>query len=91
MDKVVNRINAAIANEEKILIFGDYDCDGICATSILKLFFNSKNYPVFYYIPKRQDGYGLNIDTLEYLVERYLPDLFITVVCGISAVSEVLS
>lgn len=89
MNSAVNRIKSAIANEEKILIYGDYDCDGILATSILKLYFQSIGVDALHYIPSRTDGYGLSIDSLEKIVEEYLPDLIITVDCGITAVEEV--
>lgn len=89
MQKAVERIKSAIENNEKILIFGDYDCDGICATSILKLYFDSLNADCLYHIPRRTDGYGLSVTALEKLIEEHLPDLIVTVDCGISSVEEV--
>lgn len=60
IDKVVLRIKKAIENQEKIFIYGDYDCDGIMATSILVKAFELLDYSVGYYIPSRYlDGYGL--------------------------------
>ncbi|MDD7316915.1 MAG: single-stranded-DNA-specific exonuclease RecJ, partial [Bacillales bacterium] len=62
IDTIRNRIQSAIVNKEQILIYGDYDCDGICSTSIVKRTFDILNYPVKYYIPSRYlDGYGLNV------------------------------
>lgn len=66
IDKVVNRIKLAFKNKEKILIYGDYDCDGIMATSILVKTFDLLNYNVGYYIPSRYlDGYGLNCEKVQ--------------------------
>lgn len=89
MQLAVDRINYALENGEKILVFGDYDCDGICATSILKLFFDSVNADCVYHIPRRSEGYGLSIEALEQLIEEHLPDLIITVDCGITSIAEV--
>jgi len=60
MDAAVNRILYAIKHREKILIFGDYDVDGITATTILLEFFRFIGADVSYYIPHRiNEGYGL--------------------------------
>lgn len=65
MSKIKERIFSAIANHEKIIIYGDYDCDGISATSIMFLTFQILHYPVSYYIPSRYiDGYGLNVSNV---------------------------
>ena len=62
MPKITERIFKAIKNKEKIIVYGDYDCDGISATTIMVKTFELLNYPVSYYIPSRYlDGYGLNI------------------------------
>jgi len=62
MNRVKERIFKAIAEHEKIIIYGDYDCDGISATSIMVQTFQILHYPVSYYIPSRYiDGYGLNV------------------------------
>ena len=79
---------AAIEKGEKILIFGDYDCDGICAISILMLALRGRA-EADYFIPNRQtDGYGMNIPALERIIAHRRPDLVITVDCGITAVKE---
>lgn len=86
--EATKRIELAIENNERILIYGDYDCDGICATAILYKFLLTKNVEVAYYIPDRiQDGYGLSQEVLERIVEdsTFNPDLIITVDCGISS------
>ncbi|MBQ9458202.1 MAG: DHH family phosphoesterase [Bacilli bacterium] len=58
-----DRIEEAIAHQEKILIYGDYDCDGVMATSILSYCFRKKSYPAATFIPSRYiDGYGLTME-----------------------------
>ncbi len=89
MTDAVNRIKIAIENHEKILIFGDYDCDGITAVAILKLYLESEGAAPLHYIPSRSNGYGLSFDALEMLANEYYPDLIITVDCGITAIEEV--
>ncbi|MBR2989009.1 MAG: DHH family phosphoesterase, partial [Clostridia bacterium] len=90
MDKAVQRLNQAIENGEKIIVYGDYDADGICASSILSLYLSSRGLDVLVHIPNRiGDGYGLNIDTLTRLIENEIPDLILTCDCGISCAKEV--
>jgi len=85
MDKAVKRIVAAKELNEKVVIYGDYDVDGITATSILYLFLGSIGLDVSYYIPDRIDeGYGISEAAVEYLCENRF-DLMITVDCGITA------
>ncbi|MCR4725741.1 MAG: single-stranded-DNA-specific exonuclease RecJ [Clostridia bacterium] len=89
MKEVVARIREAIAGKEKIVVYGDYDCDGIMATSILSGYLSSIGADVEYYIPNRfENGYGLNVEALEEIAETYFPDLIITVDCGTSSVKE---
>ena len=66
MAKIKERIFKAINNKEKVIVYGDYDCDGICSTSIMVRTFEMLNYPVSYYIPIRySDGYGLSVTNVE--------------------------
>ncbi|MEG1862066.1 MAG: single-stranded-DNA-specific exonuclease RecJ [Oscillospiraceae bacterium] len=89
MDKAVERIHSAIENEEKIVIYGDYDVDGVCATATLFSHLENAGANVFYKLPNREsEGYGLNAKVLEGLAKKGV-DLVITVDNGISAVSEV--
>ena len=85
MDQAVNRIIEAIGHQEKIVIYGDYDVDGITATSIMYRCLYSLHAKVGYYIPQREvEGYGLNKKALDKLAcEGY--SLLITVDCGISS------
>lgn len=89
MEKAVDRIIKAIENNEKIVIFGDYDVDGITSITVLKKFLLDRNANVSQYIPNRLfEGYGLNKDAIAKIVEDKF-DLMITVDCGISGVEEV--
>lgn len=85
MEKAITQIKEAIAQNKKIAIVGDYDCDGILATSLLYKAFLMLDYPVGYYIPNRfHDGYGLNKNIVDRLVAKDY-QLIITVDNGINA------
>lgn len=88
MDVAVERIRKAMSASEKIMIYGDYDVDGISASSILQLYFKEIGYPVSFYVPDRKrEGYGLNKEALEKIFREGV-SLVITVDCGISAMEE---
>ncbi len=90
MQKAVERITKAIDNKEKILIYGDFDADGITSTSLLYKTFNYLGANVEYFIPSRElDGHGLNSKALVKLMVKVKPSLIITVDCGISNIDEV--
>ena len=84
MDKAVERIKIALTENQNILIFGDYDADGICATSILYYCLKSFGINARYDIPEREDGYGINYDKICKLHTEKPIDLLITVDCGVS-------
>src|SRR6056297_2367486 len=87
--KAINRILQAIENDEKILVYGDYDVDGTTATSILLLGLQELDANIEFYIPNRMiEGYGLSAEGNTTIIEREI-DLVITVDCGINAVEEV--
>ena len=89
MKKAVDRILLAIDRKEKIIIYGDYDADGITSITVLKSFFNDIGVEVGQYIPNRLDeGYGLNNNAIKKIAEEG-NQLMITVDCGISAVNEI--
>ena len=89
MDKAVRRIWQAIENDEKIVVYGDYDVDGVCATATLFTYLESVGANVFYKLPNREnEGYGLNSSVLAKLKEKGV-SLVITVDNGISAINEV--
>lgn len=89
MEKACNRIKSAIDNNEKIVIYGDYDADGVTSVSILYLFLSELGADVSYYIPDRlTEGYGLNIKAVNKL-SKSGTKLIITVDCGIVSSGEV--
>ena len=84
-DMALDRIFEAIENQEKICIYGDYDCDGILATTILVQAFLELGVQVGYHIPDRfSDGYGLNVHRVEQMAEKGY-SLIITVDNGVKA------
>jgi single-stranded-DNA-specific exonuclease len=85
MDKVVKRVNDAIAQNEKILIFGDYDADGVSSTTVMMKALLEKGANVDYYIPNRfTEGYGPNEKAFRWAKDAEY-SLIITVDTGISA------
>ena len=89
MEKAIERIIKAIENKEKIIIYGDYDVDGITSVTVLKSFLEERGIHVSEYIPNRlEEGYGLNKKAVEYIAKQG-NQLMITVDCGISAIEEV--
>ena len=88
MDKAAGRVGLAMANGEKIAVFGDYDVDGITSTCLLTDFLRSHGANVVSYIPGRlEEGYGLNTIAIHQLHAEGV-NLIITVDCGITAVAE---
>ena len=89
MEIAVPRIINAIENKEKIVIYGDYDVDGITSISVLKKFLEDRGLEVSEHIPNRLDeGYGLNKEAIDEINESGCK-LMITVDCGISGLEEV--
>ena len=89
MEIAVDRIIRAIDNNEKIIIFGDYDVDGITSITVLKSFLEERGISVGQYIPNRlEEGYGLNKPAIDQIVKDNY-DLMITVDCGISGIEEI--
>ena len=89
MDKAAARIPRAVANMEKIAVYGDYDADGVTSTAMLYSYLETRGADVIFYIPQREgEGYGMNIGAVEYLKEQGV-SLIVTVDNGISSVQEV--
>lgn len=89
MEIAVNRILKAMKNKEKIIIYGDYDVDGITSITVLKSFLKDRGIDVDQYIPNRlEEGYGLNNPAVKKIAEQGY-DLMITVDCGISGIEEI--
>ena len=89
MKKAVDRIIQAIEKKEKVIIYGDYDADGITSITVLKMFLEERGIKVGYYIPNRlNEGYGLNNKAIE-TIQKEGYTLMITVDCGISGIEEI--
>lgn len=85
----ITRIKTAIEKKEKVIIYGDYDVDGISSITVLKQFLESVGLFADYYIPNRlSEGYGLNREAIEEFAKKEYK-LMITVDCGISGQMEV--
>ena len=88
MDKAAARVQQAIANGERIAVFGDYDVDGITSTCLLTDFLTRQGADCTWYIPARlEEGYGLNETAIRNLHDLGI-NLIITVDCGITALEE---
>lgn len=85
MDKAIDRIEKAITQQEKILIYGDYDVDGTTAVSVVYSFFRNVYGSIQYYIPDRYtEGYGISFQGIDYASEENVT-LIIALDCGIKA------
>ena len=89
MKEAKELITRARDEEWRVAIFGDYDADGIGALAILSRALKEFGIEPYLYVPERTDGYGLSIPAIDKIFDEFLPDLFITVDCGISAANEV--
>ena len=88
MEEAVERIDRAIRQAEQIAVYGDYDVDGVTATSLMVQVLRSLGGEVRPYIPDRfEEGYGLNIAALDLLAEEGV-QLIVTVDCGIRSLAE---
>ncbi len=79
------------AREEgwRVAVFGDYDADGIGACAIMRRALSMYGIEPFLYIPEREEGYGMSVSAIDAIFDEFLPDLIITVDCGISNRREV--
>ena len=88
MEKVVARIDKARKNDEMVVVFGDYDADGITSSAIIKQTLDLLEINSFVYIPdKRTEGYGMNVEAIEKFAQKKVA-LIITVDCGITNIIE---
>ncbi len=89
MKKAVQRIAKAMDNKEKVVVYGDYDVDGVTSTVTLIRGFREIGFELDYYIPNRfVDGYGVNKKAIKHLIDEGV-DLIITVDCGITSFAEI--
>lgn len=89
MAKAVRRILESAKNQERLMIYGDYDADGVCASVLLYNAFKKLGIPTEVYLPHREkEGYGLNQKACDYIIKQGV-SLVVTVDCGISNRDEV--
>ncbi len=89
MDKVVARIRKAQRNKERVLVFGDYDVDGVTSSALLNTVLSQMGVDVLHHIPHRvDDGYGLNVG-VGLRAKKENVSLLICIDCGITAKQEV--
>ncbi len=87
MDKAVERLNKAMGKKERIMVYGDYDVDGVTAVALVYKYL--QNYYIEYYIPTRYDeGYGISLRSIDYAAEQGVK-LIIILDCGIKAIDEI--
>ena len=90
VDAAVARIRRAIEGRERIVVYGDYDVDGVTATALLSRVLERLGADVSFFIPNRfSDGYGLHLDCIRELKAGRDPGLIISVDCGVRSVAEV--
>ncbi len=87
LKKAISRIKKAVKNNHKIIIYGDYDTDGVCATAILWEAIYKLGANVMPFIPKRKEGYGMKVTRLEQMAKEGV-NLIITVDQGIVAIKQ---
>lgn len=89
MDAAIDRVDLAIKNDEKVLIYGDYDVDGTTAVSIVYSFLKDHVRQIAYYIPDRyKEGYGISVTGIDYAAENGY-SLVIALDCGIKATDKI--
>ncbi len=89
LDKAIEIIHRAVIEEKKIIVFGDYDVDGVTSSVILVQLLQKYGADVDVFIPSRfNEGYGLSFDAIANVLEAH-PNVIITVDCGVRSVSEV--
>lgn len=89
MDKAVNRLNRAMGAKERIMIYGDYDVDGVTAVALVYKYLQNYYSNIEYYIPTRyEEGYGISRKSIDYAAENDI-SLVIVLDCGIKAIEEI--
>lgn len=89
MEKAVDRLDKAIENKEKVIVYGDYDVDGTTSVALMYLFLKQRIQDIEYYIPDRySEGYGISPKSIDYAVEKGVT-LIVALDCGIKAVEKI--
>lgn len=89
MREAVGLITTARDEDWSVVVFGDYDADGICASTVMGKALREFGIDPVVIVPERSNGYGLSEKIIDDIFDEYFPQLFITVDCGISCASEV--
>ena len=90
VDEAVARIRRGIGQHERMVVYGDYDVDGVTATALLVRTLEKLGADVSFFIPNRfSDGYGLHLDCIQELKASRDPQLLISVDCGVRSLAEV--
>ena len=89
MEKAVNRLNKAMGSKEKIMVYGDYDVDGVTAVALVYKYLQNYYSNIEYYIPTRyEEGYGISKKSIDYAADNDIK-LIIVLDCGIKAIDEI--
>ena len=89
MDKAVARIEAALSNNENILVFGDYDVDGTTSVALMSSYLKTKSDSIATYIPDRYDeGYGISYKGIDFAQDNGF-SLIIALDCGVKAIDKI--
>lgn len=89
MDETIALLKRARDEQWTVAVYGDYDADGICASTIMYRALCEFGLDAYVYVPERKNGYGLGVQSIDAVFEDCFPQLFITVDCGISNAAEV--
>lgn len=89
MQEAVSLITQARDEGWSVVVYGDYDADGICASTIMGNALKDFGIEPVIFVPERSNGYGLSQKVIDDIFDEYFPQLFITVDCGISCAAEV--
>ena len=89
MKEAVALLSQAREEGWRVALFGDYDADGIGALAVLSRALKAFGIEPYLYVPERAEGYGMSIAALDKIFDEFLPDLIVTVDCGISNAAEV--
>lgn len=89
MSEAVKLITLARDEGWSVVVYGDYDADGVCASTIMAHVLSDFGIEPRVCVPERRDGYGLSVPLIDKIFEEHCPELIITVDCGISGAQEV--
>ena len=89
MDKAVDRLQRAVNQDERVMVYGDYDVDGTTSVALMYTFLSKRISEIEYYVPDRyMEGYGISNIGIEYAASKNI-SLIIVLDCGIKAVEKI--